>query len=135
MKLASRLSNLLKKSDWQPRQGTVYKNWFKGDSHFGKTAIVKVRYDSKEFDGTFSVNGEKCEVWIGDGKWEYGLQHGDMKLHNIRKLITSIQNVSFKKTIRNIDSISKLGQNGFAGKEITYIAEILNPKIVEETRL
>jgi hypothetical protein len=134
MKLPSKLSNLLHKTHWQPRQGIVYKSWFKGDSHFGKTAIVKIRYDNKEFDGTFSVNEERCEVWLGEGKWEYGLQHGEVKLHNIHRLITTTQNVSFKKTIRNIDSISKLGQNGFAGKEIKYIAEILNPKIAEEMK-
>jgi len=125
---------IFKKPKWQPRQGIVYKSWSKGDSHFGKTAIVKVLHDNKEYDGTFSVKGENCEVWIGEGKWEWGLEHGDMKLNNIHRLITSLQNVSFKKTIRHIDSISKLGQNGYAGTEIKYFAEILNPKIAEELR-
>jgi hypothetical protein len=133
MKLPS-VSNLLKRNDWQPIQGTVYKNWFKGDSHFGKTATVKILFNGEEFDGTFSVNGDKCEIWIGEGKWEYGLQHGEMKLHNIRKLQTSTQNVSFKKSIKKVDSISKLGQNGYAGTEITYVAQILNPETVEELR-
>ena len=130
-----KLSRFFSKPDWKPKQDLVYKSWFKGDSHFGKTAVVKIIYAGKEYeDGTFRVNGEKCELRIGEGKWIYGLQYGKVKLFNSRRLITQTENVSFKKAIRHINSISTLGQNGYAGTEITYFAEILNPKNVEENR-
>ena len=130
------LSRVFSKSDWKPKQGLVYKSWFKGDSHFGKNAVVKIIYAGKEYeDGTFRVNGEKCELRIGEGKWIYGPQCGKVKLFNVRRLITQTENISFKKKVKNIDTIwggPRLGQNGYAGTEILYVAEILNPKNVEE---
>ncbi len=128
--LLKKISNSLSKPKWEPRQGLVYKSWFKGDSHFGKTATVKVLFENKEYDGTFSVNGESCEVRIGEGKWKYSLQKGRVELYNVRQLISPSQNVNFKKAIRHINSISTLGQNGFAGTEITYCAEVLDSKKV-----
>ena len=135
MNWISRLSRLFDKPEWKPRQGIVYKSWSKGDSHFGKSANVTILYDHNEYNGTFSVNAGICEIRIGEGEWKYGLEHGSLKLCNVRRLITSAENVSFKKAIRHIDTISTLGQNGYAGTEITYVAELLNPKIVEEKPL
>jgi hypothetical protein len=122
----SKIKQLFSGQKWKPRQGIVYKSWSKGDSHFGKSAVVKIIYTGEEYeDGTFSVNGEKCELRLGKSKWP-----------NVRRLITPTENVSFKKKVQDIDTIwsgPMLGQNGYAGKEIVYTAKILDAQAVKES--
>jgi len=106
---------------WKPREGLVYKSWTKGDSHFGKSATVTILYEDKEYIGTFSVKYGKCEIRFGKGQ-------------NKHRLITVSSNISFKKTIKHIDSIwngPMLGQNGYYGTDIQYTAKVLDPKAVE----
>jgi hypothetical protein len=110
---------------WKPREGLVYKSWTKGDSHFGKSATVKIVYEDKEYIGTFRVKDGKCEIRIGKGQNKF-------------KLITPSSNVSFNKNVKHIDSIwsgKRLGQNGYYGTDIQYTAKIIDPKIVEIKQL
>lgn len=105
---------------WKPREGLVYKSWTKGDSHFGKSATVKILIDNKEQIGTFSVKDGKCEMRIGKGQ-------------NKQRIMTSLNNVSFHKVVKHIDSIwsGKQGQNGYYGTDIQYSAKILDPEILQ----
>lgn len=114
-------SKLLRKFRWKPRNGVVYKSWWKGDSHFGKSAEVTIIYKKKAQKGTFRVHNGICQVRIGKG-------------HNKIRLFTPVDNVTFKKQQRKIDSIWKggLGQNGYYGKEIQYTAKIRDSSKVTE---
>ena len=111
---------------WHPREGTVYKSWTKGTSHFGKEAIVNILFDNKEYNGTFSVHNGLCEIRTGEAVWKWHLNSGYMGIRNARKIITPVENVSFQKEIKHIDSIPTLGQNGYAGTKIRYTAKILD---------
>jgi hypothetical protein len=119
-------------SRWKPRKGIVYKSWHKGDSHFGKEATVTILLDDKEYKGTFNVQNDSCEIRIGEGIWKWSLNRGDLKLHNVRKLVTPVENVLFKKEVKHIDSISTRGQNGYVGTEIRYTAKILDSKLISD---
>jgi hypothetical protein len=130
----SKIKQLFSGQKWKPRQGIVYESWFKGSSHIGKNAVVKIIYKGIEYkDGTFRVTNENCELRIGEPKWNYGLEHGSVKLLNSRKLITLTKNVEFTKSIKEIDTIISHGQNGYRGKEIFYTAKILDAQAVKES--
>jgi hypothetical protein len=134
MNIQKTIKRLVKKREWQPKQDLVYKSWFRGSSHIGKNAVVKIIYKDTEYkDGTFKVTNDKCELRIGEPKWNFGLERGSVKLLNSRRLITSVKNVEFTKKINEIDTIISYGQNGYRGKEIVYTVKILNPQDVEET--
>lgn len=120
--MKSGLSKLFRRNRWKPRNGVVYKNWYKGDTHLGKSATVKIIYNKKEQEGTFRISNRTCEIRIGKG-------------YNKLKLFTPVENVVFQKKIKQIDTIWKggLGQNGYYGKDIQYTAKVLDSKKVEET--
>lgn len=128
MNIQKQIKRLFGKPVWKPREKLVYKSWYRGNSHFGKSAVVKIIYAGEEYDdGTFSVNGEKCELRLGKSKWP-----------NVRRLITPTENISFKKEAKNIDTIwngPMIGQNGYCGKEMVYTAKVLDSKAVEEKQL
>ncbi len=124
------LKKIFGNHDWKPREGLVYKSWTKGDSHFGKSATVKIFYEVDNFyrgylkqnnnwyQGTFRVKNGQCEIRLKNDQKTF-------------KLTTSIDNVSFKKKIEHINTIAKYGQNGYAGTEIQYTAKIINPQITQ----
>jgi hypothetical protein len=72
--MKTELSKFLRKFRWKPKEGIVYKSWYKGNSHFGKSAIVTILFENKQYEGTFKVHNETCEIRVGKG-------------HNMRRLI------------------------------------------------
>jgi len=115
---------------WKPKEGIVYRSWFRGGTHSGKSADVFITFDGKTKErGTFSITGNKCEIRLGKGEMKWGMERGDWKFdeHTIRRLIMPKTNVSFSKKTKQI---YQSGQNGYVGKEICYVAKIKQSKQV-----
>lgn len=110
------LANILRRFQWQPREGLVYRSWSKGDSHFGKSATVTIIQDEIESIGSFTVKDGKCEIRIGKKPCRI-------------VIVTPSNNIVFSKYVKQIDTIwdGRQGQNGYYGKEIRYTAKIIDP--------
>jgi hypothetical protein len=109
MGLLSKLG--LVRNQWRPREGLVYRSdWSHSSSHFGKSIDVKIIFDGKERTGTFKVYKDACELRLLDSP--------------NKRLTTSVSNVDFEKTDKTINTYATAGQNGWAGRSITYVAKI-----------
>lgn len=103
---------------WRPHENLVYRGWYKGDSHFGKSSTVLIQLGNEEHAGTFKVSEGICEIRIGK-----------------TQMITSEENVRFNKRTRYINSIPQLGQSGYAGREINYTVKIIDKRKVQFHKL